>query len=505
MGDQFLNSDEAIVLTTHRISVNDVLYDLMLTTRRLILIDSTYARFEPRMVPLTTLLSVTAGKVATGEPVITLSRSVTGSAGGAESLTLIFSQQPGEERRRERDVWLQRLIEDLVSARQQAALTELFSGGEETGKRPTGAQPRPIELAFPRQASPNTYPEPAEPVILPDEPDDIPAKKAGPGSQETVTPPASGTGGSPGILTTRRASPDTVLQVPPAGEVSPAPLEEEPPGVAEVLPAPPSGEKPPAGAPETAGLPDLFSSAALAVKESTIAFKDHPPSTGTLPPETPAVKGHDTQPEAEPALQPPSRSPPPAPRIRSHTVILVAALIIAILALVGGAFLLSQYLQNIHAGTQAPPAISAPTVTETTPPPAQTLAPAARGTPLPQGTTQLMAPPPVNIPAEGVWVRVAYNGTFVGWVGNPGSLQHVRGSGEQFYRIMRSDGLVQASFQKQDNSGETLTIGIYAHGGIVFQRTIRAPMGELAVLIDPVTGKPPGIPPAATMQGTTPG
>lgn len=505
MGDQFLNSDEAIVLTTHRISVNAVLYDLMLTTRRLILIDSTYARFEPRMVPLTTLLSVTAGKVATGEPVITLSRSVTGSAGGAEPLALIFSQQPGEDRRRERDAWLQRLIEDIVAARQQAALTELFSGGGETGKRPTGAQPRPIELAFPRQASPNTYPEPAEPVILPDEPDDIPAKKAGPGSQETVPPPAPGAGQSPGILMTGSASPDTVLQVPPGGDMPPAAVQEEPAGVAEALPAPPAGEKPPAGAPETAGLPDLFSSAARAVKESTVAFKDHPPSTGTLPPETPAARGHDTQPEAEPALQPPSRSPPPAPRIRSHTAIPVAALIIAILALAGGAFLLSQYMQNTHAGTQAPPAISAPTVTEATPLPAQTLTPAAQGTPLPQGTPQLMTPPPAIIPGEGVWVQVAYNGTFVGWVGNPGSLQHVRGSGGQFYRIMRSDGLVQASFQKQDNSGEPLTIGIYVNGGIVFQRTIRTPKGELAVLIDPATGKPPGIPPAATMQGKTPG
>ena len=72
MGDPYVNSGESFIRTTGRVSVNVALYDMILTTRHLILVDNTYARFEPQMIPVLTILSVTAGKVATGEPVITL-------------------------------------------------------------------------------------------------------------------------------------------------------------------------------------------------------------------------------------------------------------------------------------------------------------------------------------------------------------------------------------------------------------------------------------------------
>jgi hypothetical protein len=86
---------------------------------------------------------------------------------------------------------------------------------------------------------------------------------------------------------------------------------------------------------------------------------------------------------------------------------------------------------------------------------------------------------------------VEYNGSFIGDVGNPGSLQHVGGSGDRFYYIPKSDDLVQASIQKQDNSGSTLTIEVYRNGEMVLHRTTRAPKGQVQILIDPRTGKPP--------------
>jgi len=100
---------------------------------------------------------------------------------------------------------------------------------------------------------------------------------------------------------------------------------------------------------------------------------------------------------------------------------------------------------------------------------------------------------PVTIPGNGVWVRVEYNGSFIGYVGNPGSLQHVGGSGDRFYYIPKSDDLVQASFMKQDNSGNLLTVEVYRNGEMVLHRTTRVPKGEVQVLIDPRTGNPPGI------------
>ena len=99
----------------------------------------------------------------------------------------------------------------------------------------------------------------------------------------------------------------------------------------------------------------------------------------------------------------------------------------------------------------------------------------------------------VTIPGNGVWVRVEYNGSFIGYVGNPGSLQQIGGSGERLYYILKSDGLVEASLVKQDNSGNTLTVVVYRNGEIVLHRTTRVPKGEVQVLIDPRTGKPPGM------------
>jgi len=102
------------------------------------------------------------------------------------------------------------------------------------------------------------------------------------------------------------------------------------------------------------------------------------------------------------------------------------------------------------------------------------------------------------IPQNGVWVRVAYDGTFIGWVGNPGSLQHVAGSGDRFYKVPDSAGLVQVSFQKQDNSGKTLALEVYRNGEMIYSRTIRTPMGTIEILLDPETGNPPGIIPAVS-------
>jgi len=62
MGSPYLNSGEAIILTTDRVSADAVPYDVMLTTTRIFLMDSRYERFEPRIIPLSSILSVQGGK-----------------------------------------------------------------------------------------------------------------------------------------------------------------------------------------------------------------------------------------------------------------------------------------------------------------------------------------------------------------------------------------------------------------------------------------------------------
>jgi hypothetical protein len=68
------------------------------------------------------------------------------------------------------------------------------------------------------------------------------------------------------------------------------------------------------------------------------------------------------------------------------------------------------------------------------------------------------------------------------------------GPGDQFYQIKDSTGLVQASFEKLDDYGDTLTVGVYNNGTQVTQVEKRAPRATIAILVDPATGKAPYVP-----------
>ena len=178
-------------------------------------------------------------------------------------------------------------------------------------------------------------------------------------------------------------------------------------------------------------------------------------------------KEPETTPPAKPDVpQPPSR-PPAVISPRGIAAIVIAAIVIACLA--GAVFILMSG-ESAHEET---PTLPVTPIISLTP------------TPTPETTV---------IPETGVWVRVTYNGTFYGKYGNPGGLREVRGTGDQFYQIKDSTGLVQASFEKLDDSGDTLTVGVYTNGTQVTQVEKRAPRASIAILIDPATGKAPYVP-----------
>jgi hypothetical protein len=117
-----------------------------------------------------------------------------------------------------------------------------------------------------------------------------------------------------------------------------------------------------------------------------------------------------------------------------------------------------------------------------------------------QTTVQITeAPTPVVIPPDGIWVRVVYAGNYNGRVGNPGSLQSIKGSGDQIYKI-KSDGLVQLQINKNDNTGNLLTVEIYRNGELMTHQVRSAPMGSIELLIDAKTGNPPGVSIALTNE-----
>lgn len=189
MDSPYLESGESIVLTTDRVSINSLQYDLLLTTKYLILIDIRYARFLPEKIPLMTVLSVKAGKIATGDPAITLYFFDKDQTSGTDQMNLIFSRQPGEERGRERDEWLRKLMELVVASRQASGPREA-PAGQDAGIRPAQRRQIAPEMQLPHSTIIESRPEPIELAILPDEPEP-PASEEGPVTAEEDFPAVS--------------------------------------------------------------------------------------------------------------------------------------------------------------------------------------------------------------------------------------------------------------------------------------------------------------------------
>jgi hypothetical protein len=104
-------------------------------------------------------------------------------------------------------------------------------------------------------------------------------------------------------------------------------------------------------------------------------------------------------------------------------------------------------------------------------------------------------PLPTTVPTDGVWVRIDYPGTFIGEVGNTELMHPVSGTGVRLYKILWNDRVVEASAQKQENSGDPLVIEVYNNGTLITRSSTRAPMGSVSILIDPTTGRAPGMGP----------
>jgi len=167
---------------------------------------------------------------------------------------------------------------------------------------------------------------------------------------------------------------------------------------------------------------------------------------------------------------PAHKTAPPTPEktpVPTKPPILAIVLLILIIAGCAGLYV---FMSGWNTGTHKPGITPAPTLLPT---PSQ---------------------PAIVIPENGIWILVSSNSTFVGSYGNPGSLQLVSGSGNEFYRIQHPDSLVQATFQKQEYSGDPLTINIYRNGTLITHRTITAPRGTIDLIIDAKTGNSPGLP-----------
>ena len=225
MGSPYLNSGETIILTTNRVVVDAIAYDVMLTTARIFFTDNRNPRFEPAESPLSAILSVQGGKTPANDPVITIRfRPEKGGGDVRQPLNLVFSQNPGENRKPERDEWVRTIIQVSIALQDKRIAAEASPVPEPTGDR--GLQPAVRRWVAPDRVRPLSnmgHPQramPAATVVIPDEVEgggEIPVRATEPPEKagETAVPehePAPG----PDSGTATGYTPVPVQREPPA-------------------------------------------------------------------------------------------------------------------------------------------------------------------------------------------------------------------------------------------------------------------------------------------------
>lgn len=547
-GAAYLESGETIVLTADRVSIDSVTSDAMLTTRRLILIDSSTSRFEPRATPLALVRTVRSGRAATGEPAIILTLAGEGETGGTQ-MSILFLQEPLENRSTDRDLWLKTFIELSVSSRKSSTPLHAPPAVHQPGMQPSVRRWVAPDITRPRSENFPEKPRSPPPEIHEDasfchsqeepqpEPSAEPAREpaAGPVPEDTAPPavpdrvPADDARGvetppavpddrgalsrsiaaatrsliaakareelahhppRPAVIRRTSAIPDLRMEEPgPAGRRENWENVAGDAGVSQVPAETPRGE-PPVSPRETAGPEEPPGEDEAPVFEETAPGREDavpltPPDTGEPAGETPPLHA------AQGATPPASRSPPaadttpPQQKVAGKTVPKGERNSL-VPAVVVMVSLLLVAAGFVYLSGQDSRAGTPPVITIPTP---LMTPPMTVDTPPPPATTTA-----VPVPEQGVWVRIRSDVYYSGQAGTMGHLQPVSGPGEKYVRVLYPARPVRVFVQKQDNTGAALTAEILRNGEVIASRSITAPMGTIELLVDPATGQPPGLP-----------
>ena len=440
MVNPYLNRDESIILTTHNVRFGSIVTELVLTSQRLLLFDSGHAQFRFQTIPLSTIETVIPGEDAQGNLIISLSIKPLMPDSAPQSKEFVFFPHPGGERTQERDMWIKQLKEQIAAVRREALssihITSqktpdiIFKDGKTTG---TSDVPADSEKAEVRPAF-------SIPVIAP-------AYKMVEMEQDV----------------TRRMPENVISPVPEPESLS------EP----DYPPAYKTGEIeigiPPAPEPEGAPEPDH------ATTDGTVKTEKGISGGVPEPEESPEKKNAHSPAETRPLS--PAPPPPPVSRYKPMHLVIVAVTII----IIGIAMALS-FVPLLQPNTPNSPETAVTTIIPTatilvTPTTVQQ-------TPISQVTIEPTSLPTMSIPDIGVWVRVQYAGNFTGTVGTAGDIKQVNSSGDRVYQLSVIEGIVQATVQKQDGSGNTLTVEVYNNGMMIARNTKATPFGSVEMQVD---------------------
>ncbi|WP_321507887.1 zinc-ribbon domain-containing protein [uncultured Methanoregula sp.] len=553
-----LYNDESVLLNAQNVKVKSVTFEAVLTTKRLILVDSKKHLIAPQEILLATLRDVEEGENAIRDPTITL--SLITNSGATRQMILTFSKTSGGDRKRECDEWIRILRQNL---------SPTFQHQMRPNPEVPTPPPEPVHVFAPQ---PTYVPETAAPARVEITNAPQPKKKieiARPimkivENPPTMPKPIETTSLPVGSFCNRcgnRVPPESVFCNRCGTPVVRDPdqvIQPDTPVQAPTPQAPPQVSPPPASIPQlhVPIPPPVFGSAAGERKERPIEqvihsieplIEDSVPRTEPAPliikpqpvqlvthtpvepvpepvvtaegsPETAsgvqwpvvASDGSPSGPAPAAAVAPAEIPPPPlpAPRSSGKKYIAIVIAIIVILAVVGSAILFINPQQTPTPAvtpTTAVPTLT-PVVTATTVTPQETMLPVMTASPTPSATT--VSSSQIVIPSTGVWVRVNYPGSYASSIGTPGAETARTDTGEHLYRVSTSTGIVVASVQKVDATGNELRVEVYKDGNLVTEKTTTGPKGIVEIQIDlrptpaPTTPTPMPVVTTTTISGS---
>ena len=207
-----------------------------------------------------------------------------------------------------------------------------------------------------------------------------------------------------------------------------------------------------------------------------------------------------------------SRAHPPASAAPGKKMLIATTAIVVIILLIAGAAFIYPAFMSPKTGVTPPTVTPVPTTVATIIP--VTTAVITAEPTLVQAVTPVQtsgsqpavvttSQPQTDIPATGVWVRIVYDGAYIGSVGAGGRLREVAGTAGRFYQISAaSNDIVEISIQKLDTTGLPLTVELYDNGQMVDHKTITTPNGILAMTVDLKKVRTPTVTPTVTITPT---
>ena len=538
-----LYSDERVVLQAQNVKVKSVLFEVVLTTRRLVLIDTKKNSIPPQEINLATLKDVESGENAIRDPTLTI--SIITISGNTRQMVLTFSKTSGGERRRECDEWVRALRQNITSTVYHPVTqgpapkdAEHIQAAQHTAVQPpehvqavqhpvvqppvpaphrletpnTPPPKRRIEIAQPMkkivEAAP-TMPVPVETSSLPTgsfcnrcgnrvPPESVFCNRCG-------TPVVKDTDSGDVPMVEFAAPPAPAESAVPQVQVAPSPnfptitdkkerpienvihsieplIEGSVPRTAPapLVPAKQVHHTPPVEMAEPA---DQIEAPAATPEETGDAAAVPQPGDVQWPVLSQSGITNPTASPAVPVTPPLSRPIPPATLPPQKIPFkLIGVIAIGILVVIAGVFFFMQGQNGTPAVTPTPDiTVPATTITSTT------------ILTIPKTTQQIITqqevtPPPARIPASGVYVKVMYSGKYSGSVGTPGRLREITESGGPFYQISTSDGPVVVSIQKSEGSSTKMEVDVYKDGTLIKHAETVAPRGliEFESIFTPV-------------------